>query len=55
MLLVFKLFHTLEKRDLSILFVLVGLDAPEEIPDDEVSDRLINDFSIKSNAELYGE
>lgn len=44
-----------EKRFLNnLLLVLVGDDAPEETPDDElVSERLMNDFSIKSLFVLY--
>lgn len=43
-----------ENRALSSLFVVfVGLEDPEDTPEDEVSERLMNDFSIKSTLIPY--
>jgi hypothetical protein len=34
-----KFFQTFENRFFNSLFVLVGLDAPDDIPEEEVSDK----------------
>lgn len=47
----FKFFHTFEKRVLSSLWVCVGLDVPDDMPDEDVSERFMNDLSMTSDDE----